>query len=360
MNLRSTADDPEEGRQGRAPATAPGASHLLAPLLQMMAAKATYAAAELGIADRLAEGVQTTDGLAAATGTHAPSLRRLLHVLVGLGLVARQAPDRFELTEAGRPLRDDVPDSVRGVVLMGGGPQTWRSWEQLVPSLRTGTPAWDLAHGMSWIEYYTGNPGPAAVFHRSQAEHTRDAIPGIVAAADFSRFPTVVDVGGGDGTLIARILRDHPGLDGVLFDAPGALAGAERTLSGAGVQRRCRVVDGDFFEKVPADGDAYILKEILHDWDDQRSVDILRTIRSAIRPGGRLLVIERRLPDTAVAGRVETHAYLRDLLMLVVTGGRERTESEFAGLFTEAGFSLEHATEPFAPFGYSVLEGAPV
>lgn len=358
VNLPSTVD-PTNERPDPVPATSPGPVHLLFPLLQMMAAKTINAAAELGIADRLAEGVCTTDALADRTGTHAPSLRRLLLTLAGLGIVTQTAADRFELADLGQPLREDAPDSVRGLVLMGGGPETWRSWEQLVPSLRTGTPAWDLAHGMSWTEYYARNPGPAAVFHRSQAEHTRDTTPGIMATADFSRFRKVVDVGGGDGTLLSRILLDHPELEGVLFDTPVGLAGADSTLTDADVKRRCQVVEGDFFEKVPAGGDAYLLKEILHDWDDRQTVAILRKIRSAISADGRLLVIERRLPETAVPGRNESHWYLRDILMLVVTGGRERTEREFGRLFEEAGFKLDQSTEPFPPFGYCLFEGVP-
>ncbi|TDB83930.1 methyltransferase [Actinomadura sp. KC216] len=352
--------DPDAERQDGAAAFPPSVL-LLAPLLQMMAAKTLYAAAELGIADLLATGPRSTGELAERTGTDAPSLRRLLHALTGQGILTETGTgtDRYALTESGQPLRTDAPDSIRSTLLMACGPETSRSWDRLVPSLRTGTPGWDLAHGMSWTEYYARNPGRAAIFNRSQAEHTRDAAPGILAAADFGRFREVADIGGGDGTLLTHILRAHDDLRGVLFDVRTGLAGADATLAAAGVGERCRVVAGDFFGEVPDGADAYLLKEILHDWDDEQSMAILRSVRAAIPPGGRLLLVERTLPDRPVAGFDETHWYLRDLLMLVVTGGRERTENEFRLLLKSAGFNADRFSDPFPPFGYRLIEALP-
>ncbi|TMQ98957.1 methyltransferase [Actinomadura soli] len=351
--------DPEAERQDQAAPALPSSVLLLAPLLQMMAAKTLYAAAELGIADLVAAGSHTTGELAERTGAHAPSLRRLLLALTGQGVLVQTGTNHFDLTELGQPLRTDAPDSVRGTLLMACGPEASRSWDQLVPGLRTGTTAWDLAHGVSWTDYYARNPDRAAIFNRSQAEHTRDSAPGILAAADFGRFREVVDIGGGDGTLLTHILRAHQDLQGVLFDVRTGLADADATLSAAGVGQRCRVVAGDFFDKVPEGAGAYLLKEILHDWDDEQSTAILRGVRTAMPSDGRVLLVERTLPDRAVAGFNETHWYLRDILMLVVTGGRERTENEFLLLLKAAGFNLDRISEPIPPFGYRVIEASP-
>ncbi|RST18638.1 methyltransferase [Streptomyces sp. WAC05374] len=349
---------PETPAAAPAPEAMPASTRLLLPVLQMMAAKAVHTAAELGLADLLAERPYSSAELAEKTGAHHGSLRRLLLALAGLGVVTQGDDDRFSLAALGQPLRRDAPDSVLGLVRLGCGPEVWRAWEHLLPSVRTGQPAWELAHGVDWLGFYADNPERAAVFHRSQAEHTRDTMPGILAAADFSRFPTVVDVGGGDGTLMAHVLSSHPGLEGVLVDLPSGLAGAAGRLAAAGVTDRCRVVGGDFFTSVPEGGDAYVLKEILHDWEDDRAVAILRTVRAAMPPDGRLVVVERVLPERAAAGPVEAHLYLRDLLMLTVTGGRERTEQEFHALFGAAGFAPARTSHPL-PSGYRVVEAVP-
>ncbi|MEV3993195.1 methyltransferase [Streptomyces sp. NPDC049837] len=336
----------------------PPNTRLLMPVLQMMAAKSVHAAAELGLADLLAERPYSSTELAEKTGTHPASLRRLLLALAGLGVVTQTDDDRFELAGLGQPLRRDAPDSVLALVRLGCGPEVWRAWEHLLPSIRTGQPAWELAHGVNWLDFYADNPERAAVFNASQAEHTRDTMPAVLAATDFSRFHTVVDVGGGDGTLMAHVLSSHPQLQGVVFDVPTGLAAAAGRLASAGVADRCRVISGDFFTSVPEGADAYLLKEILHDWEDDEAIAILRTIRAAAPPDGRLLVVERVLPERASPGPAAAHLYLRDLLMLTVTGGRERTEREFHALFEAAGFVPARATGPL-PFGYRVLEATP-
>jgi hypothetical protein len=320
--------------------------------------KVVYAAAELHVPDLLADGPKTSAELADRTGTHEPSLRRLLRALAGTGLVAEIAPDRFELTELGEPLRADAPNSIRSLVTMRCGPEVWRSWGELVRSLQSGEPAWDLAHGMTWVEYYGRNPERSANFNRSMAEHTRDAAPGILDVADLDRFDSIMDVGGGDGTLIAAVLRAHPGLEGAVFDLPAGLEAAPATLDAAGVAKRCRLEPGDFFDSVPGGVDAYLLKQVLHDWDDESSVAILRNLRRAISPGGQVLIVERVLPE--LASRDDLQSLLIDVLMLVVTGGRERTEPEFRALLEAAGFELSRLTGPISPFDYFVVEGTPI
>jgi O-methyltransferase domain/Dimerisation domain len=331
-----------------------GASSIRAMVFGFMAAKLVYAAAELRIGDLLAEGPRTTDELATASRAHAPSLRRLLRGLAGLGVVEQIDGDRFELTALGVPLRADAPDSARALVRMLCGPQDWRSWEELVPSVRTGQSGFERAHGTTWIDFYERNPEQSATFNRAMSEHTRDAAPGILAAADLGRFGTLVDVGGGDGTLIAAALRAEPTLAGVLFDLPSGLGAAAETLRAAGVAERCRLAAGDFFVAVPEGADAYLLKQILHDWDDEEAVAILRTMRQAMAPGASLLIVERLLPE--VASAADAQALLVDVLMLVVTGGRERTEQEFRDLLDAAGFEVYGLSERLPPFDYRVIE----
>jgi len=319
-----------------------------------MAAKLVYAAAELRIADLLAEGPRTTAELAEPTAAGAASLRRLMRGLAGLGVVAETDPDRFELTELGTPLRDSAPDSARSLVTMLCGPENWRSWGELVPSLRNGESGWERAHGMTWVEYYERNPEQSATFNKAMSEHTRGAAPGILAAAGLSRFRTVVDVGGGDGTLLAEALRAEQGLQGVLFDLASGLESAAETLAAAGVAERCRAVPGDFFASVPKGADAYLLKQVIHDWDDDEAIAILRNVREAMVPGARVLIAERMLPE--LAGPADAQSLLVDVLMLVVTGGRERTEREFHALLEAAGLELSRLSEPLAPFDYRVIE----
>jgi O-methyltransferase domain/Dimerisation domain len=293
-----------------------------------------YAAAELRIADLLADGPRTAAELARSASADEPSLRRLLLALAGLGVVVQLDGDRFELSEAGRPLREGVPDSTRAVIRLLCGPEMLRAWAELVPSLRSGESAWERAHGMPVFEYYGAHPRSAADFDAAMAEHTRDAAPALVAACDFSRFRTVVDVGGGDGTLMAAIRQAEPEVEGVVFDLP----------------------DGDFFLSVPEGGDAYVLKQILHDWADEPALRILRTCRAAMKPDARLLILERMLPERATADDLQP--LLLDLLMLVATGGRERTEREFRELLAAADLELLSVSSALPPFDYRVIEAA--
>jgi hypothetical protein len=305
-------------------------------------AQILHAAAELRIADLLADGPRTTASLARSVDAHEPSLRRLLLALAGLGVVGQVDGDRFELMEAGQSLT-----SVSALFRLLCGPEMLRGWEALVPSLRTGDCAWEIAHGMPVFEYYGAHPESAANFTAAMAEHTRDAAPALVAAGDFSRFRTIVDVGGGDGTLLAAILDAEPEVEGVAFDVPEALGPAFGRL---------RTEAGDFFESVPAGADGYVLKQILHDWPDEPATRILRNCREAMGPGARLLILERMLPERATPADVTP--LLVDILMLVTTGGRERTEREFRELLAAAGLVLLSVSEALPPFDYRVIEAA--
>jgi hypothetical protein len=331
------------------------------PLVEMavgsVSAQVVHAAAELGIADLLADGPRTSAQLGERVAAHEPSLRRLLLALAGLGILEQIEGDRFALTDSGRSLRSAGPDSQRAFVRMLCGPEMLRSWTELVPAVRDGAPAWERAHGMPVFEYYGRHPESAAIFNAAMADHTRAAAPAIVAAGRFSRFRTLVDVGGGDGTLVAEILRAEPGLEAIVFDLPEGLEAAPATLAAAGAADRCRVQAGDFFAAVPAGADAYVLKQILHDWDDERAVAILRSCRAAMAPSARLLVVERVLSEPVTPA--DAPSLLADLVMLAVTGGRERTEREFRALLGAAGMSVTSVTEPL-PLGYRLIEAAPL
>jgi hypothetical protein len=324
-----------------------------------MPAQILGVAARLGIADQLADRRRTVAELAEATQTHPPSLHRLLRALTCIGVVAEPETDQFELAPGGQQLRADVRDSVRAAVLLFTSDEVWRSWGQLEYSVRTGKIAWDHVVGTSVFEFMAQHPDQSATFNAAMADRTRVVSPRIVSHYDFSRFDTVVDVGGGDGELISTILAATPGLHGILFDRPAGVMGAAATLREAGASDRCDVVTGDFFVAVPDGADAYLLKTVLHNWDDDQCIAILRNCRKAIRDNGKLLVIERMLPpriESSAAGRV----VFMDINMLVNTQGRERTEAEFRSLCTAAGFEPTDAVAVDQdPVGYRVLVGVP-
>ncbi|WP_433328397.1 methyltransferase [Spirillospora sp. CA-294931] len=321
-----------------------------------MPAQIIQVAAKLRIADLLAGGARTSGELAGEVGAHGPSLYRLLRALAALGAVTEVEHDRFELTADGARLREDAPDSIRGLVMLFCGDEVWASWGDLVHSVRTGEPAWDKVTGMSPFEFLATRPEQSATFNAAMAEHTRDVAPQLVEAYDFARFGTLADLGGGDGTLIASILAAVPAMRGVLFDLPAGAEGADATLKAAGVADRCRVVPGDFFASVPSGQDAYLLKSVIHDWDDERAAAILKRCREAVSRDGTLLVVEPVLPP--VAGAESRGTVMSDINMLVATGGRERTEAEFRALLTASGFAVTSIGDPI-PSGYRVIEAAP-
>lgn len=320
-----------------------------------MPAQIVHVAAELGLADALADGPRSSEDLAKETGAHAPSLHRLLRGLAALGAVEQRERDLFELTAEGQRLRTDAPDSIRALVRLFCGPDVWRSWGDMTETVRTGEHAWKRVTGRTSFESFESDPELSATFNRAMAEHTRAVAPGFVEAHDFSRYGTVADLGGGDGTLLAAILREHGGLRGLLFDLPAGLAAAAGTLGDAA--GRVEIVPGDFFDSVPGGADAYVLKSVLHDWNDEKAAAILRNVRRAMRPDARLLILEQVMPEIVTpeaAGIVRN-----DLNMLVATGGCERTEAGFRDLLAAAGFTGVSFTGPLPPSAYCVIEAGP-
>ncbi len=318
--------------------------------------QALYVAAKLGIADHLAVRPMRSGELATATNTHAASLRRLLRALAALGIFAEQEPDCFALTPAGKLLRRGVPGSLHPVVLFLTGEVRWRCWANLLGCVRTGQPAASQVLGMQLFDFYAAHPEESAVHDEAMAAFTSMVSAAVLHAYDFSRFRCVVDVGGGTGQLLADILRAHPALHGVLFDLPLVVAEARDVLAARGVADRCRIEGGSFFDAVLKGGDAYLLKNVIHDWDDPQATAILAACRSALPPDGMLLVLDRVLPECAEAGQ-GADAFLLDLEMLTMAGGRERTESELRELLAVARFALKRTVPTASPL--SIILGRP-
>jgi hypothetical protein len=326
---------------------------LLRMILGFQVSQAIHVAATLGLADHLACGPRSNAELAAATKTHPLSLYRLMRVLASVGVFHQDEEGRFVLTAVGEFLRGDVAGTHAPMAAMIGRPNFWQAWGDLLYAVRTGATAFDHVHGRNVWAYRAERPDEARVFDRAMASATERFAEAVFDVCDFSRFDSVVDVGGGDGTLLVKILAAHPGIRGCLFDQPHIVVRAAASIEAARLAGRCRTVGGDFFVGVPAGSDAYLLKWILHDWDDTASIDILRSCRRAMNAGSRLIVVEHMI------GPHETfvHDTLMDVNMMVMTGGKVRSREEFAALFAEAGFRLVSVTPTATPL--SVIEGAP-
>ncbi len=315
--------------------------------------QAIHVAVTLGIADLLAGGPRGVEDLAEASRSHAPSLYRLLRALASVGIFHEEDHRRFSLTPFGGHLRADAPESLAGWAGLVGRPYYWQAWSELLHGIRTGENAFRHTHGVGVWEYRAHHPEEGAIFDRAMTSTSRQTDRAVVEAFDFGRFRTVVDVGGGHGAFLAAVLVAHPEMTGVLFDQPHVVARAGGLLEAAGVSDRCRIVGGSFFEQVPEGGDAYLLKEIIHDWEDEEAVALLRVCRRVVPPAGRVLLVERDLGGP----NADPGPKFADLNMLVSPGGRERTVEEYAALFQAAGFRLSGTTT--TPSVMQVLEGAP-
>ena len=311
-----------------------------------------HAAVDLRIPDLLADGERTADDLAQASGADPSALYRLLRALASLGVLHEADGQCFSLTSLGTPLRSDVPGSIHGWVRLTGREYLWRSWGNLANAVRAGQNSFQSLHGSNVFEWRADHPEESAIFDAAMGSLTAASNAAILAAYDFGRFATVVDVAGGNGTLLAAILDAHPATRGILFDQEHVVSGAEPVLSSAGVLDRCTVVAGSFFESVPEGGDAYVLKWIIHDWEDDEAIAILRSCREAMSPEAVVLVIERDLglPNENPAAK------LSDLNMFVMPGGRERSHEEYAALFEQSG--LRYASSTLAASGHAIIEAA--
>jgi hypothetical protein len=303
-----------------------------------MASQALRFAAELKIADLIHDGVDTSAALAEATGAHTPSLHRLLRMLTAVGILTEPEPGRFGLSAVGEQLRSDSPDSLHAFTLFFTDPALFTSWQQVGHSIRTGEDAFNHVYGKNAYVYLSEQPELSQLFNYAMSQESRIAAANVAAGIDFTDVKTVVDIGGGDGTLLKAILSSHPHLDGVCFDSPSGVAEAPGVLEEAGLSDRCAVVAGDFFSSVPADGDLYIIKSVFQDWDDEPAANLLRTVRANMPANARLVIVGSVLTDTATTD--EPVMFLTDANMLVTAGGRERTESEFRTLLADTGFTV--------------------
>jgi hypothetical protein len=314
--------------------------------------QALAVAAELGIADLLKDGAKSVATIARAANASEDGVYRLLRALASVGLFAETGERRFRLTPLGKLLRTDSPEALGGYARFVGHDSTWRPWGELRHSVRSGEPAFDQVFAMPIFEYFAKMPEAAAIFDAAMTSISTFESKAVVAAYDFSGISTLVDVAGGHGLLITTILKANRKMGGILFDLPHVTAGASALLQKCGIADRCQIVSGDFFVSIPEGGDAYIMKHIIHDWDDGRAIQILKNCYRAMRPGGKVLIVDAVIPP----GNAAHFGKLLDLEMLVLTPrGRERTRVEFQDLLKRSGFRLRRVVPTETHL--SVVEG---
>ena len=313
-----------------------------------------HVAVRLRLPDLMAEGETSSAALATATGSHPRTLRRLLRAMAALGLCRQIDEDRFELSAGGEVLRAGAEGSVRGVALHYGE-RIWGAMSQLDQSVKTGRP-WRIS-GASGFEHMASDPGQMEMFHQSMADRTAPTARSMLEAYDFGRFETLMDVGGSYGALLAAILQARPELSGQVFDLPALKDASTAYLQRMGVADRARFTGGSFFDPIPPGADGYMLKSIIHDWDDDEAVQILKNCAAAAGREGRVLVMDRIAPELAGTDPADVVTFQGDLMMLTANGGMERTLKQFQAIYDAAGLSLDGVTT--TAVGFSVMETRP-
>lgn len=324
-------------------------------MLGLWVPQALHAAAELGVADAMGVYPRTSEAIAKAVGAHEGALHRLLRALTVLEVCKETEEGSFRLTPLGECLRSEGPDSVRSWALLMGGKEVWRVWGRLADCIRTGEHVWKL-EGTDAFTWLQENPREGAIFNQAMFEVSTRTARVIVEAYDFSGAKNILDVGGGYGTLLAAILVANPEASGVVLDLPHCRDGALNLFREMGLSERARFQDGDFFQSVPGGADLYLLKSVIHDWDDEKSGVILSKCRDTLGSSGRLLVLEPVVPDRLGGSRFDNILVASDLNMMVNTGGRERTEGEFRKVLEAAGLRLERIVR--TPTSMCLLEAA--
>jgi len=318
--------------------------------------RALFVAAKLGVADLLASGPREASELAKDSRTDSAALARMLRLLASVGVFEVQDDGRFANTPVGEMLREDVPGSSRASVMLFSGVGIQDGWKELEYCVRTGQPAFRKASpDADPFTQMAADPEAAALFDKAMATFAPQTAAAVAAAYDFSRFKTLVDVGGGNGSLLLGILKGNPGLRGIVFDQPHVAERAKAKIREAGMSERCEAVGGSFFESVAPGGDAYLLKHVIHDWDDERAAAILRTCRAALPSHGVVLIIEGLYPARIERSLESRGAASNDLNMLVCTGGRQRSEAEFRDLYRASGLRLTRIVSTAT--GICVMEG---
>ncbi|GAA4437214.1 methyltransferase [Bremerella cremea] len=295
-----------------------------------------YVAARLEIADLLKEGPRSVEDLAEASAANADALYRVLRGLASVGIFTETDPRHFALTPSAEPLRKDVPGSKYALALMTGDEQ-FRTWAELEYSVRTGKTAFDHVYGKPIFQYLGENPSKAKIFDAAMVGIHGREVDALLNVYDFSQFGVLADIGGGNGSQIRSILKHTPGMKGILFDLPHVIERAESLFTDANLADRCQRVGGNFFESVPAGANAYVLRHIIHDWDDESCLKILNACHAAMPDDAKLLIVESVIP----AGNDPFGGKLLDIVMMLIPGGKERTELEYQELLTKAGFRLE-------------------
>ena len=319
--------------------------------------RALHLAAKLRIADHLAAGPRPAAELAAETGTDAAALRRVLRLLTSVGVFTEAADGGFALTPLGDALRADGPGSARAMVLLFAGIGIQDSWKELEYCVTTGQPAF-RKHSPEGDAFSNFDAEQAEVFDAAMATFAPQTAAALAAAYDFSQFGTVMDVGGGNGAILIGLLGANPALRGIVFDRPEPAERARKKIHEAGLASRCEVVAGDFFEAVPKGGDAYLLKHVIHDWDDEQAARILRNCHRVMKPPAKLLIAEGVYPAHVDQSLASRGAAANDVNMLVATGGRQRSEQEFRSLYDAAGFRLTRIVPTLSP-AVCLIEGVP-
>ena len=335
---------------------AEAATRLLELIQIRLISESIHVAAALGGADLLTDEPKTVEQVAEATGVSASSLRRVMRALASFSVFSEDSANRFSLAPMGELLRRDLAGSLNAPALFFGGETGASTLRLFLECIKTGESATEKLSGGNWIDWLQSDPNRTKLFNDVMTAFSTLHFTGVLEAYDFSQATKIVDVGGGHGKIISEILKRNPGVHGMLFDMPHAFEGGQGTVALAGLVDRCEVVSGDFFISVPAGADVYLLSRVIHDWDDEKAVAILKVVRGAIAPHGRLVLLETMLRPTE---RI-LYPVLSDLNMLLLTGGCERTEAEYRALYRAAGFELTKTVLTKSPTGTTVIEGRPM